>query len=172
MSISAAGLDFIRSYETLQLKPYNDGYGNWTIGYGHKITAEEAAAMSEGIDQATADAMLAEDIAWIEAGVNNNFDGELTQNEFDALVSLGFNIGRSALVNSDIFDYAEVTDPSYFTKPYDKKAYEAAVLQKFRQYINSGETYSLGLDRRRVDEAEMFLYGDYSRDNDLTCDPL
>lgn len=31
----------------------------------------------------------------------------MTQNQFDALVSLGINIGRSSLVNSEFFSDAE-----------------------------------------------------------------
>ncbi len=48
------------------------------------------------------------DINWIEVGINKNFEGTfLTQNQFDALVSLGINIGRSSLVNSEFFSDAE-----------------------------------------------------------------
>ncbi|WP_435372812.1 glycoside hydrolase family protein [Treponema pedis] len=89
----------------------------------------------------------------------------LSQNEFDALVSLGFNVGRHELVNSEIFDYAEVTDPSYFKNKHDSSVYEKAITNKFREYNNANKKYSLGLDKRRIDEAEMFFYGDYIRDN-------
>ena len=169
MKTSKAGLEFIKSYEKLVLKPYNDGYGNWTIGYGHKITAKEVEAMKNGIDVDTADKFFQQDIKWIEDGINKNFDGvaPLLQNEFDALVSLGFNVGRHELVNSEIFDYAEVTDPSYFKNKHDSSAYEKAITNKFREYNNANKKYSLGLDKRRIDEAEMFFYGDYIRDNKI-----
>jgi len=75
MNTSKAGLEFIKSYEKLVLKPYNDGYGNWTIGYGHKITAKGAEAMKNGIDVDTADKFFQQDIKWIEDGINKNFDG-------------------------------------------------------------------------------------------------
>ena len=169
MNTSKAGLEFIKIYEKLVLKPYNDGYGNWTIGYGHKITAKGAEAMKNGIDVDTADKFFQQDIRWIEDGINKNFDGvaPLLQNEFDALVSLGFNVGRHELVNSEIFDYAEVTDPSYFKNKHDSSAYEKAITNKFREYNNANKKYSLGLDKRRIDEAEMFFYGDYIRDNKI-----
>ena len=169
MKTSKAGLEFIKSYEKLVLKSYNDGYGNWTIGYGHKITAKEAEAMKNGIDVDTADKFFQQDIKWIEDGINKNFDGvaPLLQNEFDALVSLGFNVGRHELVNSEIFDYAEVTDPYYFKNKHDSSAYEKAITNKFREYNNANKKYSLGLDKRRIDEAEMFFYGDYIRDNKI-----
>ena len=169
MKTSKAGLEFIKSYEKLVLKPYNDGYGNWTIGYGHKITAKEAEAMKNGIDVDTADKFFQQDIKWIEDGINKNFDGvaPLSQNEFDALVSLGFNAGRGALINSKIFRYVEVTDPSYFKSKHDSSAYEKAITNKFREYNKPNKRYSLGLDKRRIDEAEMFFYGDYIRDNKI-----
>ena len=75
MKTSKAGLEFIKSYEKLVLKPYNDGYGNWTIGYGHKITAKGTEAMKNGIDVDTADKFFQQDIKWIEDGINKNFDG-------------------------------------------------------------------------------------------------
>ncbi|WP_420804811.1 lysozyme [Treponema pedis] len=140
--------------------PGIDGYGNWTIGYGHKITAKEAEAMKNGIDVDTAEKFFQQDIEWIEDRINKNFDGivPLSQNEFGALVSLGFNAGRGALVNSKIFCYAEVTDPSYFKNKHDSSVYEKAITNKFREYNNANKKYSLGLDKRRIDEAEIFLW--------------
>lgn len=34
----------------------------------------------------------------------------------------------------------------------------------------SKRKYMEGLDKRRYDEAEMYLYGDYKRDDDLSLD--
>lgn len=63
------------------------------------------------------------------------------------------------MINSEVFELAEdgVTDPQ-------------KVLDAFTGYVNSGDKYELGLERRRYDEAEMYLYGDYKRNDDLSLD--
>lgn len=35
MTINAAGLDLIKRFEGLRTEAYDDGFGTWTIGYGH-----------------------------------------------------------------------------------------------------------------------------------------
>ncbi|MCR5318966.1 MAG: lysozyme [Treponema sp.] len=173
MRTSESGVSFIASYEggyqpniydaTDPNNTYEYGKsGDWTIGYGHKLTTAEldSRAYENGITEETALSLFSEDLTWFEQGVNVNFDGEnLSQQEFDALVSLGYNIGRSALVNSDIFSDAEngITDSD-------------TILEDFRQWINANGNYMEGLDRRRYDEAEMYLYGDYTRNNDFSLD--
>jgi GH24 family phage-related lysozyme (muramidase) len=37
MRVSEIGLGFIKRGERFVDRPYDDGYGNPTIGYGHKI---------------------------------------------------------------------------------------------------------------------------------------
>ena len=113
-----------------------------------------------GIDETEGKSILMKDINWIEVGINKNFEGTfLTQNQFDALVSLGINIGRSSLVNSEFFSDAEKNEKN-----------TDVLLNHLRQKIYSKGIYVLGLDYRRYDEAEMYLYGDYNRNNDLSLD--
>lgn len=35
--INQASTQLIQSYEKFRSKPYNDGYGYWTVGYGHRV---------------------------------------------------------------------------------------------------------------------------------------
>jgi len=35
MTINRAGLDLIKSFESLRLRAYRDPVGIWTVGYGH-----------------------------------------------------------------------------------------------------------------------------------------
>lgn len=173
MKTSASGIDFITSYEggfktniydaQNPSRVYVAGEeGDWTIGFGHKLTAEELSSgtYNNGITEETAKSLFATDLSWFEQGINVNFEGsELSQTEFDALVSLGYNIGRSALVRSQIFADSE----SNVTN-------ETTILSDFRQFTNGGGNYMEGLDKRRYDEAEIYLYGDYQRNDDLTLD--
>ena len=132
--------------------------GNNTIGYGHEIKSSESYTE---ITEKKAQELLATDLKWFEDGINKNYSGKttLSQNQFDALVSLGFNIGRGALVNSSIFKLAENGET-------DSKK----ILDAFLEFNSSDGIVLDGLKKRRYDEAEMYLYGDYSCDNDFTLD--
>ncbi len=71
-----------------------------------------------------------------------------TQNQFDALVSLSFNAGKQG--SDDVIEQIiRGVDPT----------------SAFCEYIEYNGEDSLGLYRRRMDEAEMFLYSDYSRNH-------
>lgn len=60
-----------------------------TIGWGHT----GATRMGDTCTVEQAETWLRQDVAWAAATVNNAIKVTLTQNEFDALVSLTFNIG-------------------------------------------------------------------------------
>jgi len=72
---------------------YNDGRGVWTIGYGHTASVKEGDTCTmvqavEWLHQDTVNAVVA---------VNRLVKVPLTQNQFDALVSLVFNCGPDPL---------------------------------------------------------------------------
>ena len=156
MTTSEAGIAFIKSYEKFSSTAYKPtSSSKSTIGYGHEIQAGETF---DSLTEEEASALLKKDLKWVEDGINKNYEGEipLTQQQFDAMVSLGINAGRSGLIRSDVFSNAEkgITEPD-------------VILAGFRTKNTSNGEYLLGLDRRRYDEAEMYLYGDYNRDDDL-----
>ena len=98
MRMSAKGLAFLSVQEGLRTDPYNDSAGHATIGVGHLIhrgpvTAADRARFS-GFTRADAVRLLREDVASRERAVSRLVDVALNQNEFDALVSLVFNIGE------------------------------------------------------------------------------
>lgn len=89
MSTSDAGLALIQGYEQCRLSAYQLGDGGWTIGWGHYSTG----AKPGDITQAQADAMFAQDVVdrgekWVKLYVTT----DLTQNQFDALVSIAYNM--------------------------------------------------------------------------------
>ena len=43
-------------------------------------------------------------------------------------------------------------------------------MEQFRIRMTAGGKYLAGLERRRHDEAELYLYGDYKRDDDMSLD--
>lgn len=101
MKPSKEGLRLITQREGRILHVYKDSKGLPTAGVGHLLTAEEKKAMPVGtkITQEQCDAWLIKDLKECEDAVNG-LGVSLKQNEFDALVSLAFNIGVAGFARS------------------------------------------------------------------------
>lgn len=96
-TMSTKGLEFLSAEEGLVLKPYNDSAGHATVGVGHllhrgPVTAADRARYAN-FTRVDAIRLLKQDVAIAEAAVNRLVKVPLNQNEFEALVSLAFNIG-------------------------------------------------------------------------------
>ena len=110
MKTSQEGRALIEQREGKRLSAYRDTRGIWTIGVGHAATGlppRPYAGMT--ITEAECDALLAADLAPVEAVVGR-VKVPVTQNEFDALVSLGFNIGIGGLGRSLVIRRLNVGD--------------------------------------------------------------
>lgn len=90
-------IDLIKDMESCVLKAYADQGGIWTIGWGH--TGPE---VEDGLvwDQAYADTELALDIELLAERLRTRLTVVLGNNQFSALLSLGYNIGIAALGRS------------------------------------------------------------------------
>ncbi len=101
MEISDAGLELVKSFEGCRLEAYPDpgsGAEPWTIGYGHTGDVHPGDACN----QQQADAWLRQDLRYAEAAVSHLAKVDLTQGQFDALVSFTFNCGQMAFGNSTL----------------------------------------------------------------------
>lgn len=144
--MSASGLARLTSEEGLRLEPYNDSAGHATVGVGHLIhhgpvTAADRARYA-GFARAGALALLADDIRPRERFVDDVVKVSLNQNEFDALVSLVFNIGTGAFAGSTVL------------RRLNAGARRAAA-DAFLMWVVGGP----GLAGRRKRERELFLTG-------------
>jgi lysozyme len=91
MDISPKGLEIITSSESLRLTSYLCPSGIPTIGYGH---TGKKIKLGQMITKERAISYLREDCEYAENYIENFLDPvKLTQNQFDAVVSLVFNIG-------------------------------------------------------------------------------
>ncbi|MCE2502636.1 MAG: glycoside hydrolase family protein, partial [Chlorobi bacterium] len=102
MRTSERGRTFIKSYEALRLHVYNDQAGNATIGYGSKLGDKPytEGTHPQTITEAEADALFDKDVKEDgEDHVNSAVSVSLTQNQFDALVSLTFNKYRRRCIS-------------------------------------------------------------------------
>lgn len=111
MRTSAAGRKAIAQREGNKLTAYLDSVGVWTIGVGH-TTAAGPPTVTKGLtitaDQS--DEILSRDLAGVEADINRLVKVPLTQSQFDALVSLVFNIGAGAFGKSTLLKKLNAKD--------------------------------------------------------------
>lgn len=142
MQLSDAGLDMIKRLEGFRANAYQDSAGVWTIGYGHT-----GKYVHEGvcIDAAEAQTLLLKDLMIAQACVNEITQRELvTQGEYDALVSLVFNVGCEALRYSTLADMIRAG------------RMDEAVIEMFR-WVHVGGQPNQGLINRRMAEARRFI---------------
>jgi lysozyme len=153
MSASSSLVNFVKGYEGYSPVAYRGAdVQNQTIGYGHVIEPGESySVMSES--QATG--LLQNDLSGSVASVNKEFAGtNLSQNQFDALVSFAYNLGNNVWSSAP-------------TLVNDVKSGASAEKLKadFTQYDHCNGVELKGLYNRRLDEWSMFTSGDYSRGN-------
>lgn len=153
-SVSKKGLDFLKQHEGIKgfdrsigkYMPYEDPVGLPTIGYGHLIKPDED--FSDGLTSKEVNDLLANDISTAENLVRNTIETPLSQNQFDALTSLAFNIKPESFVNSTAVKY--INDSEYKSKTYPTT--ESA----WKAFIYAGKKPLKGLINRRNDEWKLF----------------
>jgi lysozyme len=95
MKTSEAGIDLIKSFESFRGKAYLDPAGVPTIGWGTtKICCGTKVQLGMEINEAIGEVFLAYDLINSESDVMGSVKIKLNQNQFDALVSFQYNIGR------------------------------------------------------------------------------
>ena len=144
MKISSQGLALIKSHEGLRLSAYLDPVGVWTIGWGHT----KGVRRGQHITRAEAEAFLLEDLAEFEHAVSVATHGRATQSQFDAMVSLAFNIGAAGFRRSTVL------------RAHNSGDYAAAsrAFHLWNKGTIGGVKKELpGLVRRRADESALYL---------------
>ena len=145
MSVSNKGVDLICEFEGKRLAAYDDGVGVWTIGFG-TIKYPNGVRVKKGdtctLDQAKE--YMRHDLIEFEHTVNSSVKVPLNQNQFDALVSLAYNIGSNAFKSSTLVKKLNTGD------------YQGAASQ-FDVWVNAGGKRMQGLMNRRDKEKLLFL---------------
>ena len=117
MSISKKCVELIKSHEQLILKAYKIGDGKITVGYGHaESIAKSTFKVGQVISEELANELLISDLKVAESGIIRMFkqwkeegiDIKITQGQFDALVSMAFNIGVRGLRNTEFIDVLKI----------------------------------------------------------------
>ena len=140
MKLGTKGEALIKSRETLRLEAYMPTPEDKpTIGWGHT----RGVAMGDTCTPEQAEAWFREDVAWAEDCVNRAVTAQVNQNEFDALVSLCFNIGCPRFSGSTLVKLLNSGD------------YDGARDQFQHWNLQNGKVLA-GLTKRREEEAQLF----------------
>lgn len=168
MRLGDKGEELIKHFEELRLEAYPDpgsarynangelipGTGHpWTIGWGHTGSDVYPGLLwTEGQAQAA----FLQDTDQFERDVESLVDVEITQDQFDALVSFAYNVGSDI----DADDIAEGLGDSTLLKKLNAGDYQGAA-DEFPKWNRSGGKVLLGLKRRRAAERALFLGEDW-----------
>jgi len=105
LSLSDKGTDFLFGNEGVRLKPYNDSKGYATIGVGHLIAKRNVTEQDKrnwsGFTQSDAINLFQQDVQSFENGIKSSVNVNLTQYQYDAIVSFAFNIGMGNFKKSE-----------------------------------------------------------------------
>jgi lysozyme len=118
MKTAARGIALIKAKELFRGKAYVCPAGKLTIGYGHVILHGEEHLTHTVLTEPAAVALLAKDLAWYEKAVNAAVKVPLTQNQFDACVTLCFNIGTTGFSTSNLVKQINAGASEAVIRPY------------------------------------------------------
>jgi len=147
MKASPAAIGLIKSSEGCSLTSYICSGGVMTIGYGH--TGPNVFS-NQVITQSEADTLLRLDVSRFEAAVDK-VCSETAQCQFDACVSLAYNIGPAAFARSSV------------ARLHNLKRYAEAA-QAFMLWNKAGGKVSRGLQSRRAKESALYLESEVRAD--------
>ena len=138
MKTSPNGVRLIKGFESFRAKAYLCPANVWTIGYG----STEGVFQGQTITEPEASALLMKELQRYERAVD--FACDANQNEFDAFVSLSFNIGIAGFQKSTVL------------KAHKRGDHESAA-RAFAMWNKGGGKVLPGLVRRRAAEAALYL---------------
>jgi lysozyme len=153
MRISPAGLALIQAVEGFRARWYRCQAGRPTIGYGHVIVAGEQRYYHVALTQAEALELLRQDVnRQYGAHVAARLHRDVTQNQFDALVSLCYNIGTGGFDKSSVLALANAgaTSPAVIKAAF-------GLWTKVTDPNTKVKRVSAGLTARRAREAALYL---------------
>ena len=145
---SAEGRALIQRFEGLSLTAYLCPAGRWTIGFGHT----EGVQPGDKITMAHADNLLKADLVAYGTAVDEALGAcEASQHEFDAMVSLAFNVGVNGFKGSTVLRLHRQGNHQGAARAFGmwNKATVNGVLQEVA-----------GLTRRRAAETALYLTPD------------
>lgn len=155
MNTSPEGLAIIKRFEGFEPRRYRCPAGKWTIGYGHVIRKSEWPTLADAtLTPADAERLLGADLIEFEAMVRGAVAVPLTQGQFDAMVSIVYNVGPGSADKDGILRLKSGR-PSTLLRKLNAADYAGAAAE-FPRWKYSGGKILAGLERRRAAEKTRF----------------
>lgn len=141
MQISQKGLDILKEFEGLRLEAYRCSAGVWTIGYGWTQNVKRGDVWT----REKAEHMLLEGVKPYEKAVQEAVgDAKTSQNQYDAMVSLCYNIGPGNFKKSSV-------------ARLHREGKYAQAAAAFMMWVKGGGKIIGGLIKRRNKEKALYL---------------
>lgn len=141
MKTNQKGIDLIKHFEGFRAEPYICSGGKNTIGFGHVIKPKEHF---KTLSLADAEVILKDDVKIAEEAVSAFVKVALNSNQFSALCSFVFNLGRWNLGRSTLL---QLLNKGEYSKAADE----------FPKWCWAGGVKLKGLLARRKAERDLFL---------------
>ena len=147
MKCSNNGIRLIQELEGLRLTSYLCSAGVPTIGYGATYYHDGSKVkLGQTITKEQASQMLVDHLKEFEGSVTGLLNKtKVNQNQFDALVSLNYNIGPTNLAISQLLRFVKLN-------PNDPR-----IAAEFAKWNRAGGNVVTGLVRRRKKEAQLYF---------------
>lgn len=145
--ISSEGINLIKRFEGLRLKPYRCSAGVPTIGYGNTFYEDgtKVKMTDPEISEERATQLLKNSLSSFERYVDSYCIDTITQNQFDALVSFCYNLGPANLKSSTLLKKVNIN-------PNDE-----TIRTEFLKWVKAGGKTLKGLVTRRTAEADLYF---------------
>ena len=154
MTFSDGVVEYIELGEGFSPQPVNDGTG-WYIGYGCLI---DLADYPNGITEEEADALVRENMQKIADYINIMFlqrhNVTVTQGQFDAMIAMNYALGPGWMAMDNRL-------PNYIVNGVENYT-DQQIASAFAAWCHVGVRPNTIALKRRIAEAKMFLYDDYS----------
>jgi lysozyme len=145
--LSQKGLELIKSFEGLSLVPYVCAGGINTIGYGNTYytNGKRVLLSDQKITIQEAEDLIKHSLSTYEKAVDSFCRDDISQGNFDALVSFAYNLGTGALQKSTLI------------KKVNANPKDVTIADEFLKWNKANGTVLKGLTKRRQAEANLYF---------------
>jgi lysozyme len=149
MRVDRRGIELIKEFEGLRLKPYLCSANVPTIGYGNTFyeNGVKVQLTDPPITEQRADDLLQIIVHKFSLKVLQLVKSDINQNQFNALVSFAFNVGygRGGLATSTLL------------KLVNNNPNDANIAKEFLRWNRAGGRVNKGLTNRRIKESAVYF---------------
>jgi lysozyme len=145
--LSQKGLELIKQFEGLSLTPYVCSGGINTIGYGNTYytNGKKVTLQDKPITKQQAEELLKHSLSTYEKAVDSFCRDDISQSQFDALVSFAYNLGTGALQKSTLI------------KKVNANPKDVTIADEFLKWNKAAGRVLAGLTKRRQAEANLYF---------------